>query len=76
MLTPLTVSQLANILNELVAMGKGDKVVLVPDDSPNTEYDYRTIGEVDAENDIQDKFIYLETLSDEAEEAYWEDLIP
>lgn len=68
----LTVMQLYNILADLIAIGKGNRVVLVPNQfDEDIDADYRTIGQVDSENDIQQKYIYLETNSSEFENEYF-----
>lgn len=69
----LTVAELCDILSTLVEQGKGNRVVLVPNKyDEEIDADYRTIGLVDSEYDIQEKYIYLETNSAENENAYFE----
>ena len=68
----LTVAKLHEILSNLIAIGKGDRVVLVPNAyDKELNADYRTIGWVDSENDILQKYIYLETNNVEFENEYF-----
>ena len=66
-----TVSELKKALAELEKQGKGDRLVLIPDDT-DFENSYRTIGEIDSVNDISNTCIYLESHSDENELKFWE----
>ena len=69
----LTVAELHDILSALVKQGKGNRVVLVPNEcDEDINADYRTIGFVDSECDIQEKYIYLETNNTKDENAYFE----
>lgn len=69
----LTVAELHDILSILVKQGKGNRVVLVPNEyDEDINADYRTISFVDSECDIQEKYIYLETNNAENENAYFE----
>ena len=65
-----TVSELKKALEELEKQGKGDRIVLIPDDTdfPNC---YRTICEIDSVNDVSNTCIYLESHSDENELKFW-----
>lgn len=65
-----TVSELKKALEELEKQGKGDRLVLIPDDT-EFEYDYRTIREIDFVNDVSNTCIYLESHSDENELKFW-----
>ena len=66
-----TVSELKKALAEPEKQGKGDRLVLIPDDT-DFENSYRTIGEIDSVNDISNTCIYLESHSDENELKFWE----
>lgn len=65
-----TVSELKKALEELEKQGKGNRIVLMPDDTdfPNG---YRTICEIDSDYDISNTCIYLESHSDENELKFW-----
>ena len=65
-----TVSELKKALEELEKQGKGDRIVLIPDDT-DFSCGYRTISEIDSVNDISNTCIYLESHSDENELKFW-----
>lgn len=65
-----TVSELKKALEELEKQGKGNRIVLIPDDS-DFPGDYRTICEIDSDYDLSNTYIYLESHSDENELQFW-----
>jgi hypothetical protein len=65
-----TVSELKKVLEELEKQGKGDRLVLIPDDT-DFPGDYRTIREIDCVNDLSNTCVYLDYHSDEDELQFW-----
>ena len=66
-----TVETLCRELENLVKSGLGDRLVLVPDYTEELEGDYRTIGEIDATEDISNTCVYLEFNDDADEKEFW-----
>lgn len=67
----LRVKQLRDILTVLVEQGHGDKIILVPNDDDEVDGDYRTVESV-ANDDYLNRYIYLETNTNEDENLFWE----
>lgn len=66
----LTVKELADILQDEVKKGHGDKLVLIPETDLSAPADYRTICSVDTDEPPY-TCLYLEINEDDAEEAFW-----
>ena len=66
-----TVKELKEELEKLIENGMGDRIVLVPNDSPDFQGEYRTVREF-ATDDIGERCVYLEAGTDEEEEMFWE----
>lgn len=70
----LTVAELHEILSILIKQGEGHRIVLVPNAlDRDLDADYRTIGQVDFESDIQKEYIYFEHNSVEFENEYFKE---
>lgn len=66
-----TVKEMYAFFTKLMEEGKGNNVVLVPNnDTDEIDAYYRTVGEVSAEDDI----VYLDINSNEDEEMYWKEI--
>ena len=67
-----TVETLHKALGALVQAGLGDRIVLIPDYTEEIDGDYRTIGHIDATEDITNTCIYFEFNDDTKEKEFWE----
>ena len=67
----LTVKELADILQDEVKKGHGDKLVLIPETDLNAPADYRTICAVDTD-EFPHTCLYLEINEDDEEAAFWD----
>lgn len=66
-----TVKEMHAFFTKLMGEGKGNNVVLVPNnDTDEIDAYYRTVGEVTAEDDV----VYLDINSNEEEEEYWKEI--
>jgi len=66
-----TVKEMHAFFTKLMGEGKGNNIVLVPNnDTDEIDAYYRTVGEVTAEDDI----VYLDINSNEEEEEYWKEI--
>lgn len=66
-----TVKEMHAFFTKLMGEGKGNNVVLVPNnDTDGIDAYYRTVGEVSAEDDI----VYLDINSNDDEEEYWKEI--
>lgn len=66
-----TVKEMHAFFTKLMGEGKGNNVVLVPNnDTDGIDAYYRTVGEVTAEDDI----VYLDINSNDDEEEYWKEI--
>lgn len=66
-----TVKEMHAFFTKLMGEGKGNNVVLVPNnDADGIDAYYRTVGEVTAEDDI----VYLDINSNDDEEEYWKEI--
>jgi hypothetical protein len=69
----LRVKELADILQDMVNKGYGDRIVLIPETDFSASADYRTICEVTADDSLS-KCVYLEINDDEEEQAFWDSM--
>lgn len=67
-----TVETLHKELGALIQAGLGARLVLVPDYTEEIDGDYRTIGQIDATQDISNTCVYLEFNEDAEEKEFWE----
>ena len=69
----LTVMDMYVLMQDLIARGKGDLLVLMPNwaDEDN-DGDYRSIRKIDS-NDISDTCVYLRGNNAEEENKFWEE---
>lgn len=66
-----TVKEMCAVFTKLMEEGKGDHVVLIPNnDMDSVDGYYRTIGEISAEDDV----VYIDINDDEEEKAYWKEI--
>ena len=66
-----TVKEMHAFFTKLMGEGKGNNVVLVPNnDTDSIDAYYRTVGEIEADDEI----VYLDINSNENEEAYWTEI--
>ena len=66
-----TVKEMHAFFTKLMEEGKGNNVVLIPNnDTENIDAYYRTVGSIEAQDDI----VYLDININEEEEAYWKEI--
>jgi len=66
-----TVKEMHAFFTKLMGEGKGNSVVLIPNnDIDNIDAYYRTVGEIKADNDT----VYLDINENKDEEAYWKEI--
>lgn len=66
-----TVKEMHAFFTKLMGEGKGNNIILVPNnDTDEIDAYYRTVGEVTAEDDV----VYLDINSNEEEEEYWKEI--
>ncbi len=66
-----TVKEMHAFFTKLMGEGKGNNVVLVPNnDTDEIDAYYRTVGNVEAEDDI----VYLDVNSNDDEKEYWREI--
>lgn len=65
-----TVKELHEILGNAIDNGKGDLVVLVPNNDENLVAEYATLGRIGFD-DIYAECVYFEQNCGEEEEEYW-----
>ena len=69
----LTVLDMYTLMQNLVAQGKGELLVLMPNwEDEDNDGDYRSIGKIDSD-DISDTCVYLCGNSAEEENEFWEE---
>ena len=69
----LTVMDMYTLMQDLIAQGKGDLLVLMPNwEDEDYEGDYRSISKID-DNDISGTCVYLYGNNAEEENKFWEE---
>ena len=69
----LTVKDMYVLMEGLIAQGKGNLLVLMPNwEDEDIDGDYRSIGKVDSD-DITDTCVYLRGNDAEEENKFWEE---
>lgn len=69
----LTVMDMYTLMQDLIAQGKGDLLVLMPNwEDKNNDGDYRSISKID-NNDITGTCVYLYGNNAEEENKFWEE---
>ena len=69
----LTVMDMYTLMRDLIAQGKGDLLVLMPNwEDEDNEGDYRSISKID-DNDISGTCVYLYGNNAEEENKFWEE---
>ena len=69
----LTVMDMYTLMQDLIAQGKGDLLVLMPNwEDEDNEGDYRSISKI-ADNDITGTCVYLYGNNAEEENKFWEE---
>lgn len=66
-----TVKELHEILGKAINDGKGDLVVLVPNNDEDIDAEYATLGQIDFDTDIYAEYAYFDQNCGEEEEEYW-----
>lgn len=68
----LTVMDMCKLMLDLVAQGKGDLLVMMPNwEDEDNDGDYRSIGSIDC-NDLEGTCVYLCGNDAEEENKFWE----
>jgi hypothetical protein len=65
-----TVKELHEILGEAINNGKGDLVVLVPNNDEDIDAAYATLGRVEFDTDVYAEYVYFDQNYGEEEEEY------
>ena len=66
-----TVKEMHAFFTQLMGEGKGNNVVLIPNnDTDSIDAYYRTVGEIEADNEV----VYLDNNHNDDEEAYWREI--
>ena len=65
-----TVKEMHAFFTKLMGEGKGNNVVLIPNNDTDIDAYYRTVGEIEADNEV----VYLDNNFNEDEEAYWKEI--
>ena len=69
----LTVMDMYTLMQDLIAQGKGDLLVLMPNwEDKDNDGDYRSISKID-NNDITGTCVYLYGNNAEEENKFWEE---
>ena len=68
-----TVKELHKILGKAVEEGKGDLVLLVPNNDEDIDAAYATLGRIEFDTDAYAEYAYLDGNCGEEEEKYWEE---
>lgn len=72
-MTMLTVADMYVLMQDLIAQGKGELLVLMPNwTDEDNDGDYRSIAKVD-DIDITDTCVYLRGNNAEEENKFWEE---
>jgi hypothetical protein len=66
-----TVKELHEILGKAIEEGKGDLVLLVPNNDEDIDAAYATLGRVALDEDAYAEYAYLDQNCGEEEEEYW-----
>lgn len=66
-----TVKELHEILGKAIDNGKGDLVVLVPNNDEDIDGEYATLGKVSFDEDVYREYAYFDQNFGEEEEEYW-----
>ena len=66
-----TVKELHEILGKAIDNGKGDLVVLVPNNDEDIDAEYATLGEINFDADANAEYAYFDQNYGEEEEEYW-----
>lgn len=66
-----TVKELHEILSKAIEEGKGDLVLLVPNNDEDIDAEYVTLGHIEFDTDIYAEYAYLDGNCGEEEEEYW-----
>jgi hypothetical protein len=66
-----TVKELHEILGKAVEDGKGDLIILVPNNDTDMDADYATLGSIDFDIDAYGKYAYFEQNLGAEEDLYW-----
>lgn len=68
-----TVKELYNILGAAIQQGKGDLIVLVPNNDEDIDASYATLGRVEFDTDIYSEYAYFDGNCGKEEEEYWKE---
>lgn len=66
-----TVKELHEILGKAIEEGKGDLVLLVPNNDEDIDAEYATLGNVSFDEGVYAEYVYLDGNCGEEEEEYW-----
>jgi hypothetical protein len=66
-----TVKELHELLGKAIEKGKGDLVLLVPNNDDDIDAEYATLGRISFDEDVYAEYAYLDQNIGEEEEKYW-----
>lgn len=66
-----TVKELHEILGKAIDNGKGDLIVLVPNNDEDIDAAYATLGRISFDDDVYAEYAYFDQNCGEEEEEYW-----
>jgi hypothetical protein len=67
-----TVKELYETLGKAINEGKGDLIILVPNNDEDIDAEYATLGIIEFDTDIFSEFAYFEQNIGAEEEEFWE----
>lgn len=68
-----TVAELCKVLNKAVEDGKGDLIILVPNNDEDIDAAYATLGSVEFDTDMHAEYVYFDGNGGEEEEEFWKE---
>ena len=66
-----TVKELHEILGKAIEEGKGNLILLVPNNDEDIDAEYATLGNVSFDEDVYAEYVYFDQNCGEEEEKYW-----
>ena len=67
-----TVKELHETLGKAIEEGKGDLIILVPNNDEDINAEYATLGIIEFDTDISAEFAYFEQNDGWEEDKFWE----
>jgi hypothetical protein len=67
-----TVKELHDVLEKAIENGKGDLILLVPNDDEDIDAEYATLGKISFDDELAE-YAYFDSNCGEEEEEFWRD---